>query len=330
MMIYFNTVRRKRPVKQGGELIQVDWSGKKITKRIPLYPTDPDIDYDPNPRGNSRGGKGIIINDREIFVGTYHTILVFDHQLNLKRRITNPLFSNLHEMCFNGENIWVSCSAIDCAVQINRDGGTVSSWWPREDRLLQEKYGLWPMDIDKTADNRLKFLHLEVEKKESHTHLNSVVKYGDRTYVLLNRQGAVVQVEPTVKVIIEDQALRGGHSPAISVDGKRMILCSSFTKNILFYDLESGDLQKKIHLLDFDVIVRLHEQNPDQPFNKSIFVRGLDIVDSRRILVGISPASILEIDIHNHRLLDFYQYSSDVGDAVHGLVHLPTYDKNLY
>ena len=79
----------------------------------------------------------------------------------------------------------------------------------------------------------------------------------------------------------------------------------------------------KIDLLDFKEIKNLQQQSPDQPFNKSIFVRGLEIVDKARVLAGIAPAGILEIDVVKNRLLDFYQYSSDVGDAVHGIAHIP-------
>jgi hypothetical protein len=327
MIVYFDTVRRKRPVKEGGELVQLDWSSKKVIKQLPIFPTAPDIDYDPNPRGNSRGGKGMLISHNELFVGTYHTILVFDHRLNLKRRITNNLFVNLHEMCFDGgegRNIWVSSTAVDCAVLVNQRGETITSWWPGEEKVLQERCGLWPMEIDKNADNRAAYIHAEMEKKEGHTHLNSVTKFQDRTYVLLNRQGMVVQIEPTLKIVLEDQRLCGAHSPAVLADGEHMIVCSSFNKDILIYRLEKATLSNRIHLADFAEIARLHRENPDQPYNKSIFVRGLEIIDSRRILAGVSPASVLEIDILENRLLDFYQYSREVGDAVHGLVHWKT------
>ena len=79
---------------------------------------------------------------------------------------------------------------------------------------------------------------------------------------------------------------------------------------------------KKIHLLDFEKITDLNKKYLDQPYNKSIFVWGLEIIDSNRILVGVSPASILEIDIDKNKLLDFYQYSPDVDDTIHGLAHL--------
>ena len=118
MIVYFDTVKRKRPVNEGGELIQMDWSSKRIINSLPIFPSKPDIHNDPNPRGNSRGGKGIIVSGDEILVGTYHTILVYDHHLNLKRTITNNLFVNIHEISLYGKNIWVSSTAIDCALLV--------------------------------------------------------------------------------------------------------------------------------------------------------------------------------------------------------------------
>lgn len=44
MIVYFDTVRRKKPVKEGGELVQLDWSTRKVLKRVPLFPIDPDIE----------------------------------------------------------------------------------------------------------------------------------------------------------------------------------------------------------------------------------------------------------------------------------------------
>jgi len=321
MYVYFDTVKRKRPVREGGELVKVDWSAKKVIKQVPLYPTDPDIIDDPNPRGNSRGGKGMLVSGDEIFVGTYHSILVYDIHLNLKYRITNNLFSNIHEMSFAGEHIWVSSTTIDCALQVDREGKTLKTWWPREERLLQEKYGFFPMEIDKQADNRLVYLHAELENSECHTHLNSVATFSDRTYVLLNKQGVLVKIEPEMRIEIEDRNLRGAHSPTITPCGNRLILCGSFKKTILIYDLETGELNQKIELMELPEIANLHRDYPDQPFNRSIFVRGLEIIDDHRVLVGVSPAAILEIDINNGKLLDLFQYSQDVGDAVHGLVH---------
>ena len=60
MIVYFDTVKRTYPVREAGELVKLDWSAKKVLKTVPVYPFDPDIEEDSNPRGNSRGGKGML------------------------------------------------------------------------------------------------------------------------------------------------------------------------------------------------------------------------------------------------------------------------------
>jgi WD40 repeat protein len=222
-----------------------------------------------------------------------------------------------------GEDIWVSSTDVDAAILVNSEGSILKSWWPREERLLQERYGLCPMNIDKNRDNRLTHLQAEASTKAHHTHLNAVVKSGHNTYVLLHKLAVIVQIEPEVKIILEDNFIRGAHSPVISGDGNRLLLCSSQRKSIVVYDLESGKLVKQIDLLNFAEIADLYQAHPGEPLYQSIFVRGLKIIDDRRILVGIAPASILEVDVESSRLLNFFQYSDDVGDAVHGLAHLP-------
>lgn len=322
MIVYFDTVRRLRPVEDGGELIKLDWSRKAVLKAMPIFPSDPDVGDDPNPRGNTRGGKGILLRDGEIYVGTYHTILVFGPDLRLRRRISNNLFVNLHEMCFDGDTIWVSSTAIDAAIKVDLEGRTLKSWWPREEPLLQDAYGLRPLPIDKDADNRCLHVRAEMSTKPHHTHLNSVFSAGGRVYALLNRLGVVARIEPEVRVAIEDERLRGGHSPVATPAGDRVLVCASKDKSILVYDLHTGRLIKRIPLLGFDPVAELQARFPDQPYNKSIFVRGLALLDDDRILAGIAPAAVLEIDASAGRLLDMFQYASDVGDAVHGIAHV--------
>ncbi len=321
MIILFNTVRRKRPVREGGELIQLDWNRKQILKTLPLYPARPEIKKDPNPRGNTRGGKGILIKENRSWVGTYHTILFFNRNLNAAGSITNFLFANIHEMCFSGENMWVSATAIDCAVLVDQKGKTLDTWWPREDPLLQKEFGLTPLPIDKSADNRIRFMHAEMGQKPGHTHLNSITGWYNEYYALLNRQGVLVRFRPRTDIILLHPALKGAHSPRLIENGRTLAVCSSFRHEILFFDMHSGRLTNVINLLDFEPVINIQANNPDQPFNKSIFVRGLDVLDSERILTGIAPATILEINMKKNKLINYFQYSREVGDAIHGLVH---------
>ncbi len=321
MIVFFDTVRRKRPVREGGEVVKLDWETKRVLATRPVFPQNPDIIDDPNPRGNSRGGKGILVTPRELLVASYHTILVLDHDLNLLRSITHPLFVNIHEMAFEDDQVWVAATTIDAAVRVDSRGRTTAQIWPREDRLFQRQLGLFPMEIDKTADNRLMHLHSELGTRPGHLHLNSVIHHGGRTYAFLNRLGALIELQPQKRVVLHDDGLRGGHSPVILENGKRLLVCASFSRAILEFDLDSGRLVSTIDLTAFEPVRDWLALYPNQPFNHSIFVRGLDLTGNGRLLVGISPAAILEIDRKTRKLVDAFQYSRDVGDAVHGLVH---------
>jgi hypothetical protein len=323
MIVYFDMVKRRRPVREGGELVKLDWERKTVLKSVSLYPTAPDIHDDPNPRGNSRGGKGIVLSGEELFVGTYHSILVFDLDLNLKRTISCDLFVNIHELCLDGTDIWVSSTQIDAAILTSSAGRIKKSWWPREEPGLQARFGLTPLVLDKSRDNRLLFLQYDIACDPHHTHLNSVFKSGADTFVLLSRQGAVVQIEPEVKVVLEDSRLREAHSPVVSVAGNILCVCASRNRSILMYDLNLGRCVRQVDLLGFPEITGYLEQHPSERYCWSIYVRGLRMLTDTRVLVGISPAAILEIDVEHEKLLDFFPYSHDVGDVVHGLEWCP-------
>ena len=321
MIVFFDTVRRKRSEREGGELVKLDWETKQTLGTVPLFPFDPNVTHDPNPRGNSRGGKGIVALDGEILVATYHSILVFDHELQLKRKIDNPLFVGIHEMDLDGEHLWVSSTAIDLALKVDFWGSASEWWWPREIPELRERYGLEAMQVDKRADNRL--LHLDTERSQvHHTHLNAVCVHGGAVYALLNSQGILFRIGPSPGVIVEDKLLKGAHSPRIIDGGRLLAVCGTKSRAVLFYELANGQLVKRVNLLALDPVRRLYEEHPDQPFNQSIFVRGLTMIDERRMLVGISPAALIELDWTSGELHGFHVHSDDDGDAVHGVAVL--------
>ena len=108
MQIFFSTVVRAAPVEKGGELIQLDWDSKTVLSRIPIAPKNPKI-IDPNPRGNARGGRGIVVLNDEIFVASYHTLEGYNSRLEPTRNITNGLLVGLHEVCKDERgNFWVA------------------------------------------------------------------------------------------------------------------------------------------------------------------------------------------------------------------------------
>lgn len=337
MIVYFSTIVRKASLDRGGELVKLDWTTKRICGRTPMVPADPDV-HDPNPRGNTRGGRGILLDNGNIYAAAYHTIHVFDNELTPRGAVSNFLFAGLHELCWDEGHLWTASTGIDAAIKVERGGRIVDEWWPREDPLLSRRFQLSPLGIDKTADNRVRHVATR-NNAPGHVHLNAVAMLHGRPLVLLNRLGCVVRLRPT-EVLIEDPTLRGAHNLLVTPD-HQLLINDTLNRNVRVYD-EKGSLRRRFDLRRLAPVRRiLHRHKmrdvgiwlarfgrPRPLFNRlfgqltaarPVFVRGLASTGHGTVLVGVSPATILEIDLKTGKLVDFFNYSRNINCCIHGI-----------
>lgn len=338
MIVYFSTVVRQAPPDRGGELVKLDWSTKRVCGRAPMAAGNPAV-YDPNPRGSTRGGRGILLDQGKVFAASYHTVHMFDQDLRPCGALSNHLFAGLHELCWDDGCIWTAATDVDAAIKVDRGGQIVDQWWPREDAQLVRKFQLPPLDIDKTADNRGR--HVGVGNAvPGHVHLNAMAMLHGRPLVLLNRYGCVVRLRPT-EIFVEDRTLKGAHNLLVTPD-HRVMINDTVNRNVRMYD-DEGKPTGRIDLRGLAPVRRILRRHqlrdvgvwlarngrPARVFGRlfggllaarPIFVRGLASTNYRTLLVGISPAAILEIDLDRMELVDFFVYSRDVHCCVHGLV----------
>lgn len=187
MELYFGTVVRAAPVKDGGKLYKLDWESKKIIAEVAVLPVEPTFHHDPNARGNTRGCRRIQLLSDELIVADYHTLNIYDTDLKLKRKLSHGLMVGLHETQIVEDSIWVTSTSIDAALKYKiADGELVQSYWPREMPEFQAALKLEPLEIDKNTDNRAKFLKKSSYKGPSHLHLNAVCEFRGETYALLH------------------------------------------------------------------------------------------------------------------------------------------------
>src|SRR5256885_17088603 len=106
MIVYFSTVVRTAPLDQGGELVKLDWRRKEVLGRVPIFPTNPPVE-DPNPRGGTRGGGGILANQRGGYVPPHHSLHVFGPELRPSPPATKPPFARIHAIARHGDGLWV-------------------------------------------------------------------------------------------------------------------------------------------------------------------------------------------------------------------------------
>ena len=87
MDVFFSTVVREAPIENGGELVRVNWQSLQVEKTSPLTPDE--VANDPNPRGNTRGGRGIARVGDLLCVATYNSISVVDRDLTPVNKLSN-------------------------------------------------------------------------------------------------------------------------------------------------------------------------------------------------------------------------------------------------
>jgi hypothetical protein len=333
MRVFLSTVIRGAPLEKAGELIALDWDKKKVLRRVPVFPSNPALD-DPNTRGGGRGGRGIVLLRDELFVANYHTLLGFDYDLNPTRTITNNNFAGLHELKLVEDGVWASSTALGCVQKVDFSGKTKESWWAHDDPLVQKEFAPGPLVLDKSKDNRTSYL-----ENFSKVHLNNVEVHRGRVYVCFNHHGAVLRLFPT-EIVSHDPAVKGCHNGLATEDNK-FIINHSHNHTVVILDLASGHVQKRVNLIEFPEVrklaaaselkdvspwVRLRNFVIRKRMTRPLFTRGLCRLDDSRLLVGVSPASVLEIDYKKSRLLSLMQLSESANECVHGLEAAPSVD----
>ena len=340
MRIYFSTVVRSAPPLEGGELICLDWERKQVLARTKIAPRNPTLD-DPNRRGNTRGGRGISLVGDEVVVCSYHTLKVFDRELNPIRDLTHPLMVSLHETCVDGgreggPGLWTSSTAVDAAFQFDlRDGQLLAERWPRESPFFQEQLGITPLEIDKQADNRGRFLGSVHTRHEHHLHLNAVALWRGELLGLFSKFGLIVNLDRPA-IVARDRKLKGAHNLVVDEQGRAWV-SQTLGRGVLCFDLLRGERLGRISFGDAPAVSSLLRK-PDRIYAfkrclakaglwphsppRPAFVRGLARHDGS-LFVGISPATILQLDERSGRLIDLYTDSNNVAACIHGLEVAP-------
>ena len=334
MEIYFSTIVRGASIKKGGELIWLDWESKKIKNRVPIFPENPSI-VDPNPRGNSRGGRGVaVLADGRVAAASYHSLYIFSPDLKEKTQITNHQLAGIHEMVQTKRGtLLVASTALDAVLELDpRTGSAVAQYWPREMSGIQSALGVTPLEIDKQIDNRLLYLEENHIRHPSHVHLNIATEWNGDVYALFHAFGAVANLSQD-RIMFQEPALKGAHNLIIRDDGTA-IINNTYQQSLQMYDLKKGKIVKDIHMTDFTAVKKLVTpiQKARYPLRGAMnriglkyvsnplpyFVRGLDVVDGQAY-VGLSPSTILQIDLASGNLVDWFTYSHDLASCVHGV-----------
>lgn len=332
MDIYFGTIVRAAAVAEGGSLCRLDWDSKTVVREVPIVPTDPRLDHDPNARGNVRGCRGIRVMGDEVIAADYHTLNIFDRELNLQRRLSHGLMAGLHEIDIAGGSVWVTSTTLDAALKYSlADGELLEQFWPREVPEFQQALDVMPLAIDKSIDNRDTFLESASFRGPSHLHLNAVCEFRGEVYALFHSKCVVANLSRNT-IVISDPKLKHAHNLIIEEPGVATINDTHRTV-VREYDLASGEQIRAIDIKKMPGIKALVFRSAKRALKemgisffstrrkataRPLYLRGL-AVNENYIFAGFSPATIARIDRKTGELVDYYFHSDDARVCIHGL-----------
>ena len=332
MDIYFGTIVRAAPVREGGSLFKLDWDSKTIVREVPIVPADPALDHDPNARGNVRGCRGIRVLGSDVIAADYHTLNVFDRDLNLIRKVSHPLMAGLHEIEIAGDSAWVSSTTLDAVLKYRlADGSKEAEYWPREMPVFQEALELEPLPVDKDIDNRATFLDNASFRGPSHLHLNAVCEFRGDVYALFHSKCVVANLTRGT-IVIRDANLKHAHNLIMQEPGVVTINDTHRTV-VRQYDLASGEQTRAIDIKRMPGIKALVFRSAMKALRemgisffstrrkataRPLYLRGL-AMHKDLIFAGFSPATIVCIDGKTGQLVDYYFHSNDARVCIHGL-----------
>lgn len=353
MRLVFTTVVRQAPVAVGGWARVAEWPSGRLVAERTVAPFDPPV-IDPNPRGNSRGGRGVVVTRDAIVVANYHTLEVCDRELRAQRTFSHGNFAGLHEVRRRGERLLVASTAINAAAEVplaavlapaGTDAAapaTVRFWWPTEEPAVCERLGVpttaYP---DKQADNRLRHLDLHNRGQAGHFHLNAVDADGDLIYALCNKPGAIVRLAGPgpMEVVLRHPLLEGAHNLEFIEPGRAWVV-GTRSGLLLECDLGAGMVRPLIDLAatpfaqevtrgaavprrwPWRLLPTRARAAASEATARPLFWRGLAVNDDW-IFVGTSPAAILGFDRRTLAYRGVLRFASDVREIVHGVAIMP-------
>lgn len=331
MKIWFTTVVRGAEIEKGGSLFELDTVSRKIKLIKKIIPTSPDV-IDANPRGSSRGGRGIQIINEEVFVANYHTIEVFNKSGHFLRKFSNKIFAGIHEISRKENNLLISSTSNDLVIETDIYGKTVNIFEPRNNPIFQKELSILGNKIDLESDQRL--VHLSSDSFSSgHIHLNCVSFIQGNIYALLNREGSIIDLTNN-KVFLRHQSLIGSHN--IEFFNEHFWVNNTLNGSLLKINKEGvikddikiaemcfgslGSSVARVNYLARRFLQKTFKTN--QVIGRPFFMRGLAPLSNNLLCIGTSPATLILFDEGRNFIVDYFKIESNVNHCIHGICQI--------
>jgi hypothetical protein len=278
---------------------------------------------DPNPRGGTRGTRGISVHGDRLVVANAERLFVFDTSWNLVAELSDRLMVDVHDVLAEERGIWVTATGIDLLLLVAWDGKLVHEWTFRKHRELLKKLGFrrrslpWADPALDLRDPRLR------GKGYDRLHLNSLGRSGDGILISFGRvvpdddpqaarSSAILRVNengdgpPRVTILHRQDRLRMP-SHNVAEDGDLLVYNDSSGNRLVAVDRRSGETVAAVPI-------------PGSP----PYARGLARIGEDLWLVGSqAPLAVHAVDLRRGEVVHSYPLAGIQDEVVFGICPLP-------
>lgn len=301
MIAFVSTLLRYRKY---GWLYKIDLTNERIVGKVKVASDSADAKHG--------GPHGIAWLGNHLVTGTFSDIRLFDADLNEVHRFSSPRLAGVHGVSVNGSKIWVSSCNNEAVICFDGDGNVLEEFQLRQNRRLLEQCGVEsPSHFGDGA--------AIADYRRQPFHVNHVQEIGGELLVSLHKQGCIWDLRGN-RMVCPDMG-RGIHD-AQKFDGRYFVNDTGNQAFKVYSD--DGTLHVAIptryyRLRQFIAEMRGRLGLDKERVCRVNWLRGLAFVDDRTVLVGVSPATVLRIDLEKAAVRNDIQLSRENCEAVFGI-----------
>jgi hypothetical protein len=278
---------------------------------------------DPNPRGGTRGTRGVSVYGDRLVVANAERLFVFDPSWALVAELSDRLMVDVHDVLAEERGIWVTATGIDLLLLVSWDGRLEHSWTFRKDRKLLKELGFRRRSLPWT-DPGLDLRDPRIRGKGyDRLHLNSLGRSSDGLLLSFGRVcpseepeaemlSALVRVtengagEPQLAILHRRAGIRMP-SHNVAEDGDLLVYNDSSSNCLVALDRASGETRCEVPI-------------PGSP----PYARGLARIGPDLWLVGSqAPLSVHAVDLRRTEVVASYPLGGIQDEVVFGICPLP-------